>query len=60
MRTAPSCNSWYVGANVPGKKRVYMPYSGGLPVYRQKCDEIAAAGYTGFVLGAAAAVAAQG
>lgn len=47
----PSCNSWYNGGNVPGKKRRYMGYVGGIPEYRRQCDEIAAAGYTGFKLG---------
>jgi cation diffusion facilitator CzcD-associated flavoprotein CzcO len=47
----PSCNSWYNGGNVPGKKRRYMGYVGGIPEYRRRCDEIAAAGYTGFKLG---------
>jgi cyclohexanone monooxygenase len=46
----PSCNSWYNGANVPGKKRMYMGYTAGIPEYRRRCDEIAAAGYTGFTL----------
>jgi cation diffusion facilitator CzcD-associated flavoprotein CzcO len=46
--TWDTCNSWYLGANVPGKKRVHMPYRGGLPSYRQKCDEVAIAGYKGF------------
>jgi cation diffusion facilitator CzcD-associated flavoprotein CzcO len=46
----PSCNSWYNGGNVPGKKRMYMGYTGGIPEYRRRCDEIAAAGYTGFAL----------
>ncbi|MBZ5607750.1 MAG: NAD(P)/FAD-dependent oxidoreductase [Acidobacteriia bacterium] len=46
----PLANSWYVGANIPGKPRVFMPYIGGLGVYRQKCDEIAANGYEGFAL----------
>jgi cation diffusion facilitator CzcD-associated flavoprotein CzcO len=46
----PSCNSWYNGGNVPGKKRMYMGYTGGIPEYRRRCDEIAAAGYTGFRL----------
>ncbi len=46
----PSCNSWYNGGNVPGKKRMYMGYTGGIPEYRRRCDEIAAAGYTGFTL----------
>jgi cyclohexanone monooxygenase len=43
-------NSWYLGANIPGKPRVFMPYVGGLNVYRRKCDEIAANGYVGFAL----------
>jgi cation diffusion facilitator CzcD-associated flavoprotein CzcO len=46
----PSCNSWYNGGNVPGKKRMYMGYTGGIPEYRRRCDEIAAAGYTGFTV----------
>ncbi|BBX17627.1 cyclohexanone monooxygenase [Mycolicibacterium duvalii] len=46
----PSCHSWYNGANVPGKKRMYMGYTAGIPEYRRRCDEIAAAGYTGFTL----------
>ena len=46
----PSCNSWYNGGNVPGKKRMYMGYTGGIPEYRRRCDEIAAAGYIGFKL----------
>jgi cyclohexanone monooxygenase len=45
----PSCNSWYVGANVPGKPRVFMPYMGGMPAYRKKCEAVAANGYEGFV-----------
>lgn len=47
----PSCNSWYNGGNVPGKKRMYMGYTAGIPEYRRRCDEIALAGYTGFTLG---------
>ena len=43
-------NSWYLGANVPGKPRVFMPYAGGVGVYRELCDGIAARGYEGFVL----------
>ncbi|KUI24676.1 cyclohexanone monooxygenase [Mycobacterium sp. IS-1742] len=46
----PSCNSWYNGGNVPGKKRMYMGYTAGLPEYRRRCDEIAAAGYRGFTV----------
>ncbi|MGB9224698.1 MAG: cyclohexanone monooxygenase, partial [Mycobacterium sp.] len=45
--------SWYVGANVPGKPRVLMPYVGGVGVYRQICDEIAADGHRGFTMTAA-------
>ncbi|HEX6931238.1 MAG TPA: cyclohexanone monooxygenase, partial [Streptosporangiaceae bacterium] len=44
----PSADSWYMGANIPGKPRVFLPYIGGLDVYRRKCDEIAAAGYPDF------------
>ena len=46
----PSANSWYVGSNVLGKPRVFMPYVGGVGVYRRRCDDIAAGGYTGFAL----------
>ncbi len=45
-----TCQSWYLGSNVEGKPRVFMPYIGGMPAYAKKCDEIAAAGYTGFDL----------
>ena len=43
-------NSWYLGANIPGKPRVFMPYVGGFNVYRDKCDEVAANDYEGFTL----------
>lgn len=46
----PSCNSWYNGGNVPGKKRMYMGYTAGIPEYRRRCDEIAQADYRGFAL----------
>jgi cyclohexanone monooxygenase len=46
----PKANSWYMGANVPGKTRVFMPYAGGVGAYRKKCDEVAAKGYEGFAL----------
>ena len=46
----PLANSWYMGANIPGKPRIFMPYIGGVGVYRQKCDEVAAKGYEGFRL----------
>ena len=45
-----SCSSWYLGANVPGKPRVFMPYIGGMPSYMEKCAVVAAAGYRGFEL----------
>ena len=47
----PLANSWYVGANIPGKPRVFMPYVGGVAAYKKKCDEIAASGYEGFRMG---------
>ena len=50
MFTAPTCNSWYLGANIPGKLRVFLPYVGGLDGYIAKADAIAAAGYEGFAL----------
>jgi cyclohexanone monooxygenase len=43
----PTCNSWYLGANVPGKTRVFMPLL-GFPAYVQRCDEVVARGYEGF------------
>ncbi|MFJ8996192.1 flavin-containing monooxygenase [Streptomyces sp. NPDC102279] len=46
----PEGNSWYLGANVPGKPRVFMPYVRGLNHYSRICDEIAERGYDGFVL----------
>src|ERR1700712_373744 len=51
----PQANSWYMGANVPGKPRIFMPYIGGVGVYRQICNEVAAKGYEGFVLSGAEA-----
>jgi len=46
----PLANSWYMGSNVPGKPRVLMPYIGGVGVYRDECDAIAADGYRGFTM----------
>jgi cyclohexanone monooxygenase len=46
----PQANSWYMGANVPGKTRVFMPYVGGVGTYRRECDAIAADGYAGFTV----------
>ena len=45
-----TCSSWYVGANIPGRPRVFMPYIGGFPVYVTKCNEVMTNGYEGFVL----------
>ncbi|MEQ1781167.1 MAG: NAD(P)/FAD-dependent oxidoreductase [Hyphomonadaceae bacterium] len=53
MTLYPQANSWYIGANVPGKPRVFMPYVAGVGVYRQKCDEVAANGYEGFEMSGA-------
>ena len=50
----PQANSWYMGANIPGKPRIFMPYIGGVGAYRQICNEVAAKGYGGFVMTAAA------
>jgi cyclohexanone monooxygenase len=46
----PLADSWYMGANVPGKPRVFMPYVGGVHNYRRKCDAVARNGYEGFAL----------
>ena len=48
MYTSPGCNSWYLGANIPGKTRIFMPYVGGYPRYKSRCDQEAANGYPGF------------
>ncbi len=50
MSLRSTCNSWYVGANVPGKPRVYMPYIGGVPAYAEKCRQVVEDGYDGFAL----------
>lgn len=42
-------SAWYLGVNVPGKPRVFLPYAGGVPRYREECAEVAADGYRGFV-----------
>jgi cyclohexanone monooxygenase len=46
----PLANSWYVGANIPGKPRIFMPYVGGFAGYKKRCDAVAANGYEGFVI----------
>ncbi|MGI8607577.1 MAG: flavin-containing monooxygenase, partial [Gaiellaceae bacterium] len=48
----PVANSWYVGANIPGKPRVFMPYVAGCGAYRSECEAVVAKGYEGFVMGA--------
>ena len=44
----PRANSWYMGANIPGKPRVFLPYPGGVGRYRSVCDDVAQRGYVGF------------
>jgi cyclohexanone monooxygenase len=51
----PQANSWYMGANIPGKPQIFMPYIGGVGAYRQICNDVAAKGYEGFAMTAAAA-----
>jgi cyclohexanone monooxygenase len=46
----PRGASWYTGSNVPGKARVFMPYIGGVPAYREACEKVVADGYSGFQL----------
>lgn len=50
MTLFPQANSWYMGANIPGKKRQLLNYAGGVPLYLQKCAESVENGYAGFVL----------
>src|SRR5437899_4049232 len=49
----PQANSWYMGANIPGKPQIFMPYIGGVGVYRQICNNVAAKDYKGFAMTAA-------
>jgi len=49
----PLANSWFLGANIPGKPRVFMPYVAKIGVYRQECQDIADDGYRGFELASA-------
>ncbi len=46
----PQATSWYVGANIPGKPRVFMPYVAGCGPYRRECEDVTARGYAGFAL----------
>ena len=45
-----TCSSWYIGANIEGKARVFMPYIGGFPKYVEKCNNVVANDYEGFIL----------
>ena len=47
----PQADSWYLGANIPGKPRVFLPYIGGFGTYRKLCNEVADKGYEGFAIG---------
>jgi cyclohexanone monooxygenase len=51
----PMANSWFLGANVPGKPRVFMPYVQKIGIYRKECQDIADNGYEGFMLAPASA-----
>jgi cyclohexanone monooxygenase len=44
----PTCNSWYLGANIPGKPRIFMPYVGGFQRYERKCKAVQAENYAGY------------
>jgi cation diffusion facilitator CzcD-associated flavoprotein CzcO len=45
-----TCNSWYLGANIPGKPRMFMPLAGGFPSYAKRCAQVAHDGYKGFTV----------
>jgi cation diffusion facilitator CzcD-associated flavoprotein CzcO len=47
----PRCSSWYLGTNIAGKPRVFMPLASGFPAYAQRCQAVAGAGYEGFATG---------
>ncbi len=55
----PRANSWYMGANIPGKPRLFTPYIGGVGVYRRICEDVVAEGYKGFRFEAKTAAAAE-
>jgi cyclohexanone monooxygenase len=50
QRALIGCNSWYPGANIPGKPWVFMPFAGGYPTYVEQCAAVARNGYEGFEL----------
>jgi cyclohexanone monooxygenase len=45
-----TCSSWYVGANIPGRPRVFMPYIGGFPIYVDRCNQVMDKGFEGFMI----------
>ena len=45
-----TCSSWYVGANIPGRPRVFMPYIGGFPIYVDRCNSVMDKGFEGFII----------
>jgi len=53
MTLYPKANSWYMGANVPGKPRVFLPFIGGVDAYRRACNEVVERDYLGFALSGA-------
>ncbi|MDA0340743.1 MAG: NAD(P)/FAD-dependent oxidoreductase [Proteobacteria bacterium] len=55
----PQANSWYMGANIPGKPRLFMPYIAGVGAYRKICEEVVADGYRGFRFETKKAMAAE-
>ena len=55
----PQANSWYMGANIPGKPRLFMPYIAGVGVYREICEKMVADGYAGFHFEAKTTIAAE-
>ncbi|MFT5389939.1 MAG: cyclohexanone monooxygenase [Gammaproteobacteria bacterium] len=55
----PQANSWYMGANIPGKPRLFMPYIGGVGAYRKICEDVVAQDYKGFRFDAEQALAAD-
>jgi cyclohexanone monooxygenase len=55
----PQANSWYMGANIPGKPRLFMPYIAGVGSYRKTCEEIVANGFKGFRFERPAAMVAE-
>ena len=55
----PQANSWYMGANIPGKPRLFMPYIAGVGSYRRTCEQIVSEGFKGFRFETQTALAAE-